>query len=187
MKIVVGVTGIVILVISLLSFYSLYQSEYLASMLYDKKTAFGIIQGPPQCAWQVKPPEKVISENKSQAIIVETKNTARTECASTISIRAPGFDTSPTDDEQEITHPVKGKGSLSWILTPRKTGTFDIAISDVLNTDIFGITVTNLFGLSTTQAKLFSIFGTLFGPMLTVPWWWDRFRQRKPTPSKIET
>jgi hypothetical protein len=117
--------------------------------------------------------------------VINLHNKSERDCESNISLRAPGFDISPPKEEQKITIPPKNSGSLSWIIIPRKTGSYDLIVADVLNTKIIGITVTNLFGLSPTQAKAFSILGSLFGPMFTVPWWWDRW-QRKSKPRTSE-
>ena len=115
-------------------------------------------------------------------MVMLTKNLDE-NCRSLISLRSPGFDISPAKDEQTISLNKGGKGSLSWIITPRKSGTFDIALSDSTNTKIYGISVTNILGLSAFQAKIASIFGGLFGPMFTIPWWWDKLRGRsKPKP-----
>ncbi|MBI4226448.1 hypothetical protein HY612_05040 [Candidatus Roizmanbacteria bacterium] len=160
---------------------NLKKDEKQALALDDKKTIFGFVDEnvPPPCSWEVKSPERVMSENKSQAIIVQLKNTADKECESTLSLRAPGFDLSPGKEDQSINLMVSNKGSLSWIMTPRKTGTFEIAVSDILNTKIFGITVNNMFGFSAGQAKIFSFIGSLFGPMFTIPWWLDKWHRRK--------
>ena len=83
------------------------------------------------------------------------------------------------NSEEEINLKTKENGSMSWIISPRKTGTYEIAVSDPLNSKVFGINVTNMFGLSAVQAKSASILGTIFGPMLTVPWWWEKWFQRK--------
>jgi len=175
----IAIAGILLFLSALLLGNSLRKGENLASALDDEKNVFAIMEGPPPCTWEVNVPERVIAENKSQAIVVEVSNSADVDCESTLSLRAPGFDMSPPKEEQKIILKSAGKGSLSWILTPRKTGVFEIAVSDIINTRIFGITVKNVFGLTASQAKLFSIVGSLFGPMFTVPWWWDKFRGRK--------
>lgn len=175
----IAFAGILLFLSALVMGNALRKGEKLASALDDEKKVFAIMEGPPPCTWEAKVPERVMAENKSQAIVVEVTNSADVDCESTLSLRAPGFDMSPPKEEQKITLKSASKGSLSWILTPRKTGTFELAVSDIINTQIFGITVNNVFGLSTSQAKLFSIVGSLFGPMFTVPWWWDKLRGRK--------
>lgn len=182
-KLYLAVAGIFLLSASILFFNSIKQGEELATEVDTSETIYGSIsEGPLPCIWEVKEPEKVVSEDRSQAILVTTTNELDVPCETVLSLRAPGFDMSPQKEEQKILLAASSSGSLSWILTPRKTGTFEIALSDVLNTKIFGITVKNMFGLNVFQAKIASIFGGLFGPMLTVPWWFEKFWQRKKKP-----
>lgn len=177
----IGVIGIFLFLAGLALGFSLLKGEKLAISKDSEETAFAIVaDGPPLCSWDVDLPERVIAENKTQAIVIQATNPNEVDCESALSLRAPGFDLSPFKEEQKITLASKAKGSLSWILTPRKTGTFEIAVSDIINTRIFGVTVKNVFGLSSIQAKSASIIGSLFGPMLTVPWWIEKwFHQRR--------
>lgn len=123
--------------------------------------------------------QRVLSENNSQTIVVNATNATDTECQSQLTLLAPGFDVSPRKESQTVTAKSKGQGSVAWIVIPQKSGAFDIAVSDGLNTQTLGITVTNILGLTATQAQLCSILGTLFGPMLSIPWWVDRWQKRK--------
>lgn len=190
-KVIIGLVGIFLFLSSFILGNSLRKGEKLATSKDREETSFGVVgDGPPPCSWNIDPPERVIAENKSQAVVVEVSNSIDVDCESIVSLRAPGFDTSPAKDEQQISLESGSKGSLSWILTPRKTGTFEIAVSDIVNTRIYGITVKNVFGLTTTQAKSFSIVGSLFGPMFTVPWWvekWWHRRKRKQEQQKDES
>ncbi len=190
LKAFIGILGIMLLLAGIFVRNNVEKSEKLAFALDDKRTAFAVIgdNTPPPCIWETKEPERVMAENKTQAVSISVNNSAEKPCETYLSLRAPNFDLSPSKEEQKITLPSKGKGSLSWIMTPRKTGTFDLAVSDVINTQVFGITVTNMFGLTAAQAKIFSMLSTLCGPMLTVPWWVEKWMQRKKKqePSKEE-
>lgn len=179
MKTILGIVGVSLFAASIMLARNVVSGEKLAFQLNDEKKSYGMIEGPLPCTWTVEPPPRILSENKSQAVVISFKNPLDSACESTISLRAPNFNLSPAKKEQKISLPAGADGSLSWILSPQKTGTFEIAVSDVLNTKVFGITVTNTFGLTAGQAKLFSLLGTLFGPMFTVPWWWEKLRQRK--------
>ncbi len=179
-KALVGLLGILLCGASIFYIRSLSAGEKKASALDNTKTVYGSVGGDIlPCTWDVKFPERVMPENKSGSVLVEASSSADAACESTISLRAPSFDVSPNKEEQKINLPAGKKGSLSWILTPRKTGIYEISVSDILNTKIFGITVTNTFGLTAVQAQLASTVGGLFGPMLTLPWWWDRLRNHK--------
>ncbi len=177
----IGVLGLFIFLSGLALGAYLLNGRFQASALDGEETRYGSIgtEGLLPCSWQVDPPDSVMAEDKSQAIVVQVNNPLDTDCESVVSLLAPNFDLSPSKEEQKITVPAQGKGSISWIVAPRKTGTFKIAVSDALNTRIFGMTVTNVFGLSATQAQLLSAAGSLFGPMFTLPWWLEKLRQRR--------
>lgn len=150
---------------------------------------YGIVEDPLPCKWSVEEPERVQSENKSQSVLIKVVNDyPDEECESAVSLRAPGFDVSPVKEEQKINLKPNTEGSMSWIISPKKAGSYEIAISDPLNSKVYGINVTNMFGFSAVQAKTASFVGTIFGPMLTVPWWWEKwFQKRKkkePMPQK---
>jgi len=160
-KKLIALAGILLIAASLYILFRLNQGEKLAASRDSKKQSYGFVEGPLPCNWEVKNPEKVMSESKSQAIVINVSNPTGETCQSVISVRSPGFDTSPSKDEQTISLKKDGKGS----------------------TKIFGITVTNIFGLNALQAKIASVLGGLFGPMFTIPWWWDKLRGRgKPKP-----
>lgn len=175
-KKLLGIGGLGIFVFCVVLGLNLWRVESQASFRDSKNTKYGMVMGPPFCNWSVKLPERVMSEDKSQAVVVRVQNPTKEECESSISLRAPGFDISPMKEEQKIALTPAGKGSLSWIITPRRTGSYQITVSDALNTSVLGVSVTNIFGFSSIQAKIFSVVGGLFGPMFTVPWWWDRLR-----------
>ena len=178
-KTFIAFIGIALLISALIFAKNLNKAKDVASALDKEEVAYGFIEGPPPCTWEVEPPEKVISENKSQALVISSSNGVDEDCETTLSLQAPGFDISPPKTDQIIKLQANSDGSLSWILTPRRAGIYEIAVSDGLDTKVFGISVKNMLGLSAVQAKLASGLGTLFGPMLTVPWWWDRFRRKK--------
>ena len=138
-----------------------------------------VVSDYPPCVWELSIPQRILSENNSQTIVVNTTNATDTECQSQLTLLAPGFDVNPRKEFQTIAAKSQAKGSVAWIVIPHKSGEFDIAVSDGLNTQALGITVTNVLGLTATQAQLCSILGTLLGPMLSVPWWVDRWQKRK--------
>src|SRR3989344_5183732 len=179
-RLILALSGIILLILTISFRKSLTENESNAITLDKEETSYGFIDGPLPCKWEVTPPERVQPENKSQSVVIKVINQYDSEeCESIISLRAPGFDVSPVKEEQKISLKPKTEGSLSWIISPRKTGTYEIAVSDPLNSKIFGINATNMFGLSAVQAKSASFLGTIFGPMLTVPWWWEKWFQKR--------
>ncbi len=183
-KLLIGFLGIVLFLSAVLLHNRLLEDEKKALAVDSQKHANGVVQGPPLCSWEVSPPDRVMAENKTQAILIAVRNKEKETCESYIALRAPSFDTNPPKEEQKISLQPNQKGSLSWILTPRRTGTFELSVSDSIDTKIFGITVKNIFGLTSAQAKVFSFIGTLCGPMLTIPWWIERWHKKKQEPQK---
>jgi len=183
-KKLIGLFGLILFLLCLSFGFWLWQQEKLAHSRDKNKIAFGNVAGIPFCDWDIKPPDRVISEQKSQAIVINIKNTAGSACQSNLTLTAPGFDVSPSSNERSMDLKSKSKGSLAWILTPRNAGDYEITVSDMLNTKVTGVTVTNIFGLTSLQAQIASIFGTLFGPMLTIPWWMDKMYFKKKQENK---
>lgn len=179
MKNYLATFGLLLLVLSFYVNKNIKNSQSSASALDKSQISYGIIMGPPPCSWEVASPERVVSENKTQALQITTSNAGSEPCESVLYLRAPGFDITPNKEEQKISLEAGANGSISWILMPRKVGSYEIAVTDNLETKIFGITVKNLYGLNAVQAKAISFLGTIFGPMLTVPWWWDRLRKKR--------
>jgi hypothetical protein len=172
--------GIIVLIASLSVRFYLQQQTQLATSRDQKKNGFGMISSEfLPCKWETIAPERIMKENTSQSIVVKVTGLDGEQCESLISLRAPGFETRPNKEEQTIKLPPNTNGSLAWIITPHKSGTYEISSSDMIDTRIFGITVTNVLGLNATQAQIVSILGTIFGPMMTVPWWFDRLRERR--------
>jgi hypothetical protein len=180
-----GIFGVLLFFIGILLGGYLVMAEKLAASRDNTKKSYGMVaEGPLPCKWEIAPPPKVMSEDKSQAIVIKVENLLDTTCESVFTLQSPGFDINPNKPDHIISLPASRSGSLSWILTPRKTGTYDISISDTLDTKIFGITVTNTFGLTALQAQIFSFAGSLFGPMFTIPWWWEKLRKKKNSEEK---
>ena len=141
---------------------------------------FGIVMGDAlPCAWEVDLSQRVLSENKTYSIIVNTKNPMDADCQSEVTLLAPGFDISPRKEEQIITAKANSRGSIVWIVTPDEAGEYEIAVTDGVDTVVTGVTVTNLFGLTAVQIQMLAVVGSILGPMLSIPWWLDRLQQRK--------
>ena len=184
LKTVIAVAGVLLFLVGLVLGISLILDALRAASLDETETIYAAIgfDGPPFCAWDASLSERVMTQNTSQAVLVKLNNPADLACESTVALRAPGFDVSPMREEQKMVLAVGAAGSLSWIVSPRRTGTFQIAVSDILNTKILGVTVKDEYGLTATQAKLLALVGSLFGPMLTLPWWVDKFKLGKLKP-----
>jgi len=182
MRTILAVAGVLLFLVGLVLAFSLIVGALRAASLDETNTIHAALSedAPPFCTWEASISARVMTQNTSQAVLVKVSNPADRECQSTISLRAPGFEISPAREEQKIALKAGGAGSLSWLVTPHRTGTFQIAVSDILNTQILGVTVKDENGLTAAQAKLLALVGSFFGPMLTVPWWVEKLNLRKP-------
>lgn len=178
-KVIIGLFGVGLLLFSLLLMRELQKGSQLARRIDNEKTVNGVVDGPASCEWDLDGLERIMSENASQVILIDVSNPLDEPCEVALLFRAPGFDVSPNKEEQKISLRQGEDGSLSWIISPRKTGTFEVTLTDMIRTRVLGISVTNVLGLSAVQAKFISVIGSVCGPMFTIPWWWDRMRQRK--------
>ena len=184
MKTIIAMAGVLLFLVGLVLGISLIVGALRAASLDETNTIHAAISedAPPFCTWEASISARVMTQNTSQAVLVKLNNPADRACESTIALRAPGFEISPMREEQKIALAAGAAGSLSWIVSPRRTGTFQIAVSDILNTQILGVTVKDEYGLTATQAKLLALVGSLFGPMLTLPWWVEKFKLGKLKP-----
>src|SRR3990167_4354020 len=132
-KTLIAIGGIIILISGFILNSRVKEGEKLAAARNKKENKFAMISDEfPQCNWNVHSPDSVMAENKSQAIMIDTKNPAKKQCETYLSLRAPGFDMNPPKEEQKVTLPAGGKGSISWIIIPDKVGTFDVTVSDII-------------------------------------------------------
>jgi hypothetical protein len=175
-----GLAGLVIFLLAIGAGALLLSTHQSAQSRDHRDTSFGMVSSDtPLCIWEVDLSQRVLTEDNSQTIVIKATNPAEIDCQSVLTLLAPGFDVSPHKDEQTVTAKPKGQGSIAWIVTAQKPGTFEIAISDGIDTHVMGVTVTNLLGLTALQVQIFAILGALFGPMFSIPWWFDRWQQRK--------
>lgn len=180
----VAIIGLVIFLIAVAVGISLFVMQQQARLLDHEDTGFGVIVGDyPPCIWEVDLSHRVLSENKSQTIIVNATNDMDVECQSLLTLLAPGFDISPRKDEQIISADANSRGSVAWVVASDEAGEYEIAITDGVDTRVLGVTVTNLFGLTAVQLQVLAVIGSILGPMMTVPWWLERVQRKKAKPA----
>ena len=129
-------------------------------------------------------------------------NSRPSACEATMTLAAPDFNLGPPETSQTIRFP-PGKDSArpTWVLSPKKAGTFRVVVSLESATSErdaaqIGITVHTVLGLTPMQAELLSRVGSVLGPMLTIPWWasiiskWrarrENMSQSRETPTEAE-
>ncbi len=59
-------------------------------------------------------------------------------------------------------------------------------VAEKIESKDVGISVTNVFGLQASHASLLSIVSAAFGPILTIPFWLDKWQKRKEKEKKLE-
>jgi hypothetical protein len=121
---------------------------------------------------------RIMSKNDSLAMTAVLFNSDRNEnCEVAINLNAPNFNISPNEPDLIINLPPRKRATPSWILSPRQLGTFEVAVSAELSSQIVGIKVTdNLIDLFPSWV-IFIAYG--LGPMLTVPWWYEQWQKHK--------
>ncbi len=177
---ILGVAGLIVLLLAagLAGVLWLMRADAQTRDTLDQK--HGVIVGDfPPCSWDVDMPARVVSEGSSQSLIVRAANPNAEECQSALTLLAPGFDHSPRNAQQTLIAKPKSEGSIAWVMVAQKTGNYEFIVTDGVKTRALGVSVTNVFGLTALQAQLLSVLGSLFGPMFTVPWWFDRWQKRK--------
>ena len=122
---------------------------------------------------------RVISETDSESLSVVLGNDTPGECEVSVHLSAPNFDISPTADSRTVAVPPAQSVTIVWILSPRKSGSFQVAVTAGLDSVVIGLTVTDVLGLTPQQAKILSMVAAFLGPMLTAPWWYERIKEAR--------
>lgn len=121
---------------------------------------------------------RTMSESDTQALRVRLTNTSVEACTVNVTLNAPNFDLGLTGATQNLVIPAEGTATVSWIIAPKKVGTFEVTVQSGLDNAVAGLTVLNVLGLSASQLQLLSLLSTFLGPMLSAPWWFELFRSR---------
>lgn len=125
--------------------------------------------------------QRVMTEKESQALRVVLANlNGPGTCHTAIRLAALNFDIAPAATERVVAlepggHPV----TIVWILKPQEAGSFEIAVTAGNQTEVLGIVVTNVLGLTAVQIQILSYISSFLGPMLTAPWWIEQWQKRQ--------
>jgi hypothetical protein len=123
---------------------------------------------------------RTISIRESQALTVILSNDSQETCEVTIELSAPNFVVSPAEPRRTLNLPATERAIKAvWVIAPKESGVFELAISAGLDSRIIGIAVTDVFGLSARQAQLLMYLGGLLGPMFTFPWWYEKWQEKR--------
>jgi hypothetical protein len=149
----------------------------------------------PPCAWAItdatvgEVPEKlpgadtnniVMSENEDLALyVVAAPFEGDEECEGNLTAHGPNFRISPEDISSFASS--QEPAPYVIILAPQKPGKHMFSLSS----DVPGffqarhVEVRNWMGLSPFWAQTLTAAGGVFGPMLTIPWWLERRKERE--------
>lgn len=121
-----------------------------------------------------------MSESESQVLRVRLSNMGTQTCVAEVTLNAPDFDIGSAPVTRRVNVPPgSASAQVLWVISPKKLGTFEILVEAGGDSDVIGVTVVNVFGLSPWQVQLFSFLSALLGPMLTIPWWYEQWGKRR--------
>lgn len=178
---IIAIVGVVLFVIGLLGWLAFRQARAMALSVDSGNLLQPPIEGPgcPELTAVVNLERRVMTENESQALVVNLSLPEGINCAVTVSLLAPNFLISPPETSRVATVPAGSDIDVAWVISPQDVGTYEVVIVVDERSETRGITVTNTLGLTATQAQILSIIASFLGPMLTAPWWYERWRERK--------
>src|SRR5215210_601285 len=136
-----------------------------------------------QSGYDMKPDNLVMTQNENMVLALVAKpQEGDARCLSYVLVSGPDFSISPqTGWSMEATDTTPSR--QPFILSPMRTGEYTISVfqqgSSGFSTTLYNVSVGNWMGLSPLWSQVFVGIGTIFGPMLTVPWWLDRRRESK--------
>ena len=163
----------------------LYYINYLNQIAsgIDKVIPFANAGEPPENCFmdgKVELSKRTISIKETSTVKVNMLNPHFVPCIGEARINAPQFNSSPKEDVQTVKlTPEKQTGEVAWIIQPREMGEQELVVDVGHHSYTFGIYVTNVMGLSPLQAEVLSYLGFFLGPMLTLPWWYGQWQERK--------
>jgi len=136
-----------------------------------------------QSGYDIKPGNLVMTQNENMVLDVVAKpSEGDARCYSWVTVSGPDFSISPQGG-----WPMQATNTTpniqSFILSPTRTGEYTISVlqqgDSSYNTTLYDVSVGNWMGLSPFWSQMLVGIGTVFGPILTVPWWLDRRRESK--------
>lgn len=125
--------------------------------------------------------DRVMSEDDEQALTVVVGNQVdEVACVVNVQLAALRFDVSPPALSQTSMELASGETqSFVWLIAPRRTGEHTIIVTANEELRSLGVTVRTWLGLTAGQARVASWLATLLGPVLTLPWWLERWEKRR--------
>lgn len=178
---ILAVAGVVLFVAGLLGWIAYRQARDLALSEDSGNLADapGLGPGCNDLVALVMLDQRVMTESETQALEITLRLPADDACTVGVSLLAPNFTTTPAETTRLVTIPAGGEVDVAWIISPQEIGTFELVIIVDERSETVGITVTNTLGFTAAQVQILSLIGTFLGPILTAPWWYDRWKERQ--------
>ena len=179
--VILAIVGVVLFVASLLGWMAFRQARDMAISIDsgDLDQPQGEGPGCRDLVALVTLDQRVMTVNESQALVVTLSLPVDSGCTVNVALFAPDFILAPPDTTQVVTIPAGEEVDVAWVISPREIGTYELVIVVDNASEVLGVTVTNTLGFTAVQAQILSIIGTFLGPMLTAPWWYDRWKERQ--------
>jgi hypothetical protein len=174
-----------------LSSLLLLQQDRSAAQSVDQSFSQGESDQPGNCRNIIRTvslSKRVMTEKESQTLRVVVANRDGVGiCETAVRLISPDFEVAPAATERLVAlEPGGDPVTLLWILKPKETGSFEIVLTAGDQTQVLGIVVTNVLGFTAVQVQLLSYLSTFLGPMLTAPWWYERWEKRQKAKKEAE-
>jgi len=134
----------------------------------------------PPCEVTPDKGERVVNNGTSFALMVTVKPITALACHADVSISAPAFDVEP--DSQTFDLPDKqGNQSkaFTFLLVPKQPGTQLVTVNSQARQDMLYYQVKPSEFVPAWMNPFIGPVLSLFGPILTIPWWIDRREKKK--------
>jgi hypothetical protein len=182
-KIITAILGVLLLVLGVSSLLLLRQDR-VAAQAVDESFAQAESAQPSNCRdiiRDVSLSKRVMTEKESQTLRIVVANIGGAGiCNTAVRLAALDFELAPAATERVVAlEPDGNPVALLWILKPKETGSFEIALTAGEQTQVLGIVVTNVLGFTAVQIQILSYISSFLGPMLTAPWWYEQWEKRQ--------
>ena len=122
----------------------------------------------------------ILSEKESAIVSIVLSNLSTNTANISVNLFAPTFTVSPLEP-REVTILPNAIVELSWVVAPNNMGNQIImfSINNFDKSEVCGIAITNILGLTAKQAELLSLASSILGSSLSIPWMYERWQQHQ--------
>ena len=132
---------------------------------------------------RVSAPDRVLQEGETETITVHVTNTDTGECDLTLSLVAPAFTLSPTDNQQLVRLSSTNSADVHWTARAKATGVATIAVTSGNASQQVGVSVVSSNGFLPPQRATLNYVGVILGALLAIgSLLFGMFRQSRKAP-----